>query len=143
MVFSGLCKPWPFPKIQPSNRAKNQEVANWQNPLPDKDLLKILWDFGVVCLNLLEIGGNAKLADNECGTTLNAWLKPPDANADELKKRTLTNLYNARPAWLAEAHRKLDEAVFAAYGWPATLTDAELLERLLALNHQRAVADGR
>ena len=37
-----------------------------------------------------------------------------------------------------ELHRKLDEAVFAAYGWPATLTDAELLERLLALNHARA-----
>ncbi len=69
-----------------------------------------------------------------------AWLNPPDASAEELKKRTLTNLYNARPAWLADAHRKLDEAVFAAYGWPSTLTDAELLERLLALNHQRAAA---
>ena len=69
-----------------------------------------------------------------------AWLNPPDASAEELKKRTLTNLYNARPAWLADAHRKLDEAVFAAYGWPSTLTDAELLERLLALNHERAAA---
>jgi type II restriction/modification system DNA methylase subunit YeeA len=67
-----------------------------------------------------------------------AWLSPPDASAEELKRRTLTNLYNARPAWLVDEHRKLDEAVFAAYGWPSTLTDAELLERLLALNHQRA-----
>ncbi len=67
-----------------------------------------------------------------------AWLNPPDANADELKKRTLTNLYNARPTWLAEAHRKLDEAVFAAYGWPTTLADAEVLEHLLTLNQQRA-----
>jgi type II restriction/modification system DNA methylase subunit YeeA len=67
-----------------------------------------------------------------------AWLNPPDATPEELKQRTLTNLYNARPTWLAELHRKLDEAVFAAYGWPATLTDAELLERLLALNHVRA-----
>jgi type II restriction/modification system DNA methylase subunit YeeA len=67
-----------------------------------------------------------------------AWLNPPDASPEALKERTLTHLYNARPSWLAEAHRKLDEAVFAAYGWPATLTDAELLERLLALNHQRA-----
>jgi type II restriction/modification system DNA methylase subunit YeeA len=69
-----------------------------------------------------------------------AWLNPPNASPEELKKRTLTNLYNARPSWLAEAHRKLDAAVFAAYGWPDTLTDAELLERLLALNHERAVA---
>jgi hypothetical protein len=67
-----------------------------------------------------------------------AWLNPPNANADELRKRTLTNLYNARPAWLADAHRKLDEAVFAAYGWPATLSDSEILEHVLALNHQRA-----
>jgi len=66
-----------------------------------------------------------------------AWLNPPDASAEELKRRTLTNLYNARPSWLVEAHRKLDAAVFAAYGWPVTLTDAELLERLLALNHER------
>jgi hypothetical protein len=67
-----------------------------------------------------------------------AWLNPPDATEAELKKRTLTNLYNARPTWLADAHRKLDEAVFAAYGWPATLTDVKLLERLLKLNHERA-----
>lgn len=69
-----------------------------------------------------------------------AWLNPPNASEEELKQRTLTNLYNARPTWLAEAHRKLDEAVFAAYGWPSSLTDAELLERLLALNHERAAA---
>ena len=67
-----------------------------------------------------------------------AWLNPESASDVELKRRTLTNLYNARPSWLAEAHRKLDEAVFAAYGWPTTLTDAELLERLLKLNHERA-----
>ncbi|MHB1783971.1 MAG: hypothetical protein ACYCTE_15030, partial [Acidimicrobiales bacterium] len=52
----------------------------------------------------------------------------------------LTNLYNKRPDWLTNLHRTLDEAVFAAYGWPATLTDAELLDRLLALNHTRAAA---
>jgi hypothetical protein len=49
-----------------------------------------------------------------------AWLNPPNASAEELKRRTLTNLYNARPAWLVDAHRKLDEAVFATYRWPNT-----------------------
>src|SRR4051812_48989044 len=44
------------------------------------------------------------------------WLNPPDAIPGELKKRTLTNL-NGRPAWLANAHRALDRAVWAAYGW--------------------------
>ena len=33
--------------------------------------------------------------------------------------------------------------MFAAYGWPVTLTNAELLERLLALNHQRAAAQSK
>jgi len=69
----------------------------------------------------------------------NTWLNPPDlidivpevvpgypdrilpkneGAAAELKKRTLTNVYNARPQWLADAHRDLDAAVAAAYGWP-------------------------
>ena len=59
--------------------------------------------------------------------------------ASNLKKRTLTNLYNQRPALLANAHRRLDEAVFAAYGWPPELPDDDLLARLLALNLERAV----
>ena len=40
--------------------------------------------------------------------------------------------------WLDNAHRRLDAAVFAAYGWPATLSDEEILARLLALNLARA-----
>jgi type II restriction/modification system DNA methylase subunit YeeA len=77
-------------------------------------------------------------AARELVTKRDDWLNPPDATEDELKKRTLTNLYNARPTWLSDLHRKLDEAVFAAYGWPTTLSDAELLERLLKLNQERA-----
>ncbi len=59
----------------------------------------------------------------------------------ELKKRTLTNLYNARPAWLDNAHQALDAAVAAAYGWPdytPAMPDEEILRRLLALNLERA-----
>ena len=67
-----------------------------------------------------------------------AWLNPPGAPAAELKKRTLTNLYNRRPAWLELAHVKLDAAVFAAYDWPADLRGEKTLERLLALNRTRA-----
>jgi type II restriction/modification system DNA methylase subunit YeeA len=58
--------------------------------------------------------------------------------AKKLAKRTLTNLYNERPAWLDLAHRKLDEAVFDAYGWPADLGDEQILERLLELNLESA-----
>ncbi|MFM8442938.1 MAG: class I SAM-dependent DNA methyltransferase [Methylococcus sp.] len=93
-----------------------------------------------------------------------AWLNPPEwvdwvitpeeeqagfprrpvakpGHESDLKKRTLTNLYNARPAWLSMAHEALDRAVAAAYGWDdytATMPDEEILRRLLALNHERA-----
>ncbi|MBN9329088.1 hypothetical protein [Comamonas sp.] len=64
-----------------------------------------------------------------------------EADAKALQKRTLTNLYNQRPAWLAQAHAQLDAAVAAAYGWadytPA-MADDEILRRLLALNLARA-----
>jgi len=66
------------------------------------------------------------------------WLNPPGLEAEELKTRTLTNLYNERPTWLRDAHARLDRAVLAAYGWPADTTDDDLLERLLALNLERA-----
>jgi type II restriction/modification system DNA methylase subunit YeeA len=90
-----------------------------------------------------------------------AWLNPPDLvervpevvpgfpdrivpvnpkAAATLKKRTLTNLYNERPAWLDNAHRELDAAVAAAYGWPADISEEDALERLLDLNRERAAA---
>lgn len=72
--------------------------------------------------------------------------------AKELRTRTLTNLYNARPQWLANAHAALDEAVAEAYGWgdlfvrPSTGSgrvewvagaEDEILARLFRLNQQR------
>ncbi|WP_231555438.1 hypothetical protein [Paracoccus sanguinis] len=69
---------------------------------------------------------------------------PVDDKAErELKKRTLTNLYNARPAWLDNAHKALDEAVAEAYGWgddwrAGRLNDDEILSRLFKLNTDRA-----
>ena len=64
----------------------------------------------------------------------------PGHEAD-VKKRTLTNLYNARPAWLDLAHKELDAAVAEAYGWTdytPDMSDEEILRRLLALNLERA-----
>ena len=85
----------------------------------------------------------------------NRWLNPPewvewvdepvpgypkrpvprdDDAAKALKKRTLTNLYNAWPQWLADAHTALDQAVAAAYGWPADIGNDDALGTLLNLN---------
>lgn len=87
------------------------------------------------------------------------WLNPPDLVRREaevvpgfpdrilaidddasaiLKKRTLTNLYNERPTWLANAHADLDAAVAAAYGWPADISEEDALARLFELNQARA-----
>ena len=104
------------------------------------------------------------LAAFELNRLREAWLNPPDwvewvitpeeeqagfpprpvakpGHDADLKKRTLTNLYNARPAWLAMAHERLDQAVAAAYGWEdytPDMPDEEILKRLLALNQVRA-----
>ncbi len=87
------------------------------------------------------------------------WLNPPDLvviepevvpgypdrilpkdteAAAKLKERTLTNLYNERPQWLANAHAELDRAVASAYGWPEDISTEDALEKLLELNLKRA-----
>ena len=60
-----------------------------------------------------------------------------DAAAKELKLRTLTNLYNARPQWLTDAHANVDAAVATAYGWSTDVPDSEALDALMALNLAR------
>lgn len=97
---------------------------------------------------------------NRLNALREAWLNPPDLvnrvpevvsgypdrilpksemAAKELKKRTLTNLYNTSPLWLRHAHQEVDEAVASAYGWKWPLTDGEILEKLFELNQARAV----
>jgi hypothetical protein len=80
--------------------------------------------------------------EEQAGFPLRPVAKP--GHEAELKKRTLTNLYNARPAWLDHAHRELDAAVAAAYGWTdytPGMSDEEILRRLLALNLERSPAN--
>jgi hypothetical protein len=107
-------------------------------------------------------------AAHRLNTMREAWLNPPEwtervpevvpvgmrrsqypnrivaraGHETELAKRTLTNLYNAPPAWLERAHAALNGAVAAAYGWPepfAELSDDEVLRRLLSLNQERRI----
>jgi type II restriction/modification system DNA methylase subunit YeeA len=91
----------------------------------------------------------------------NKWLNPPDLvriepevapgypdrllpksaqAAGTLRQRTLTKLYNEQPQWLADAHRDLDAAVAAAYGWPADISEEDALAKLLELNLSRPAA---
>jgi hypothetical protein len=66
---------------------------------------------------------------------------PKAGHEKELSERTLTKLYNARPAWLDTAHKTLDAAVATAYGWTdytPEMPDEVILQRLLALNVVRS-----
>ncbi len=131
----------PAPATHTAIAAAAQELnalrENWLNP-PE-------WTHGEVMEFPGTIGGPwnrfidpATATDRgafKVGTVRYPRLVPRDADcAARLKDRTLTKLYNARPAWLAACHAKLDAAVAAAYGWPADLADEAILERLLALN---------
>jgi type II restriction/modification system DNA methylase subunit YeeA len=81
----------------------------------------------------LAIGGAA----TELNRLRDGWLNPTGLSDGELATRTLTNLYNERPTWLANAHDDLDRAVLDAYGWPVDLDDNAIRERLLELNLER------
>ncbi len=135
---------FPFPeataeqKVDISAAAKELDELreNWLNP-PEWSTTRVLefpgsidgpWSRFVVDGNALGVG-----------TVRYPRIEPRDDDcAKKLAKRTLTNLYNERPAWLTHAHRKLDAAVAAAYGFDLDLTNEQILERLLALNIERA-----
>jgi hypothetical protein len=122
-------------------------------------------DSGVILPSVADSLRGATLAIAESAHRLNAlregWLNPPEwvdrvpeivpgypdriipkpEHAVEIKKRTLTNLYNARPAWLDHAHNALDAAVATAYGWEdytPDMVDDDILRRLLELNLERS-----
>ena len=88
-------------------------------------------------------------AARELNRLREGWLNPVDAEGEpvvfgvDLRRRTLTNLYNEyeRHTWLANVHERLDAAVADAYGWDADLSDEQVLERLLALNLERYEAE--
>ncbi len=147
VCFETLALPHPTPAQEAAITAAAKELNDlrerWLNP-PEWTETRVLefpgtvggpWDGYIAKAE----GGSQK---GEIGTVRYPRLEPRDAEcAAKLKKRTLTNLYNERPAWLDLAHKKLDAAVAAAYGWPADLTDEQILERLLALNLERAAEE--
>jgi glycogen operon protein len=84
-----------------------------------------------------DVTGPHDSADPSHPQQQNGW----DNAAQALKARTLTKLYNTRGtpegAWLDGLHQRLDEAVAAAYGWPADISEEDALGALLALNQAR------
>ena len=119
----------------------NELRENWLNP-PEWTREEVMEFPGTVGGPWDRFIDPATIADRgafQVGTVRYPRLVARDAEcAARLKDRTLTKLYNVRPAWLATCHAKLDAAVAAAYGWPADLTEDAILERLLELNQAPA-----
>lgn len=123
--------------IAEAARELNALRENWLNP-PEwtrEELLTFPGTVGGPWDRYIDPETVESRGDVQVGTVRYPRLVPKDeACVKKLKKRTLTNLYNERPAWLGNLHDTLDAAVAAAYGWPADLSEEEVLERLLALN---------
>jgi type II restriction/modification system DNA methylase subunit YeeA len=141
-----LPRPTPAQETAIAAAAKelNQLRERWLNP-PEWTVEKIL-EFPGSTGSPWSRYLDAKTVDAKTGigTVRYPRLEPKDTDCvAKLKKRTLTNLYNERPAWLDLAHKKLDAAVAAAYGWPADLTDEQILEKLLVLNLARAADEAK
>lgn len=130
-----------FPDIAAAAKELNALRENWLNP-PEWTRTDVMEFSGTVGGPWDRYIDPATVVDRgafKVGTVRYPRLVALDAEcAKRLKDRTLTKLYNERPTWLDLAHRKLDATVAAAYGWPADLTDDAILERLLALNLERA-----
>ncbi len=127
----------------------NEQRENWLNP-PDwtrTDHLEFPATFGGPWNRYIDpatIETRTFRAESfQVGTA--RWPRIVPRNADYAKmlksQRTLTKLYNQRPTWLDQAHKRLDEAVFAAYGWNPSMTDEELLTALLELNLSRPAVE--
>ena len=143
---------FPFPRATPAQEAAIAAAAKALNELRERWLNPPEWTE----TRFLEFPGSvsgpwsryvdAATVDAKAGlgTVRYPRLEPKDADcAAKLKRRTLTNLYNERPAWLGHAHTTLNDAVAAAYGWPADLNHDEILSRLLALNLERAAEEAK
>ena len=120
-----------------STQLREAESGSRYTPRSAFETFPFPWPPGHETINDPRVEGVSRAA-RDLVQKRNSWLNPPGAVGEEPVDRTLKHLYRKRPAWLDDAHRKLDEAVFTAYGWPSNLSDSEILAHLLALNHERA-----
>ena len=147
---SSCFETFPFPSLTPTHETTIAAAAKELNTLRERWLNPPEWT--QTAMLVFPGSGSGPWANyidpssvdpqTGIGTVRYPRLEPRDADfAAKLKTRTLTNLYNERPAWLDMAHKKLDAAVAAAYGWPADLGEEEILARLLERNLARAAEE--
>ncbi len=118
-VKSKTFDPFPFPDATPDQRAVIADLAD------ELDTTRKLALAEVSALTMTEIY-NLR-ADKRAGK---AWDKATEDRA-----------MAARVGIIDRLHDQIDEAVAAAYGWPANLPPSEIVTRLVALNAERAAEE--
>jgi type II restriction/modification system DNA methylase subunit YeeA len=152
------------PRYTPTTTFETFPLPAGLTPADTNQGIETLDSGAIVPIVAPEIADHARAiaeAAHRLDTLRQNWLNPPEwtervpevvpgypdrivakpGHESDLKQRTLTNLYNARPNWLDHAHRAIDAAVAAAYGWDdynPEMPDSEILSRLLSLNRARA-----
>src|SRR5258708_2739985 len=129
-VKSKVFDPFPFPTPSEPLKAQIRSVAEELDAFrkqrqKEHPSLTLTQMYNV--LEKLKATEAAKLAQSE------ASLTPAE---EDIKDKGLILI-------LKELQEKLDRLVFEAYGWPETLSDEEILEKLVALNHERAAEERR
>lgn len=107
--------PFPFPHATPEQRAAIAELAE-------------------------ELDATRKLALAEVpGLTMTELYNLREAHrAGTGTPQQQDRIREARAGIVDRLHRQIDDAVADAYGWPRDLAPAEIVARLVALNHERA-----
>jgi hypothetical protein len=145
--------PFPWPPGQEPGEAEDERVAAvaraaralvawrdaWLNPPPpDKGTLDVAYDRLLKTRTLTNLYNGLVYYRAQRGLAF---------DRAEFDKQTRRSVSPAEIQELDDLHHALDAAVFRAYGWtdadgrPETLSDEAILERLLALNRERAASD--
>ncbi len=116
LTFNTFPLPWPpgredtgheaHGRISGSAKELNEQRERWLNPPEWLEPLAAAVDAED---DFADVPEEARALIRESAIMARAAKDP------NLKKRTLTNLYNERPTWLRLAHDRLDRAVLAAY----------------------------
>ncbi len=140
--------PFPFPLCGEAEKERIRKLAEEL----DAHRKRVQAQHGLTLTGLYNVLEKIRDAENIGGTSSTSPHSSPAAETSGTRgtrpSDTLTDKEKAihdkgLVSVLKQLHDDLDAAVFAAYGWPATLTDAEILERLVALNAERAAEEKR
>jgi hypothetical protein len=131
-----LCfDPFPFPDCGEHERAAIAALAEELDGLR-KERLRLNPDLTLTMLyNVLAKLHAAEMKLHAAEMKLHAAEILTDAERDAHDRGLV--------AVIRRLHDDLDRAVFAAYGWPADISDDDLLARLVALNRERAEEEFR